>query len=204
MYTHLKLTTEEENRLVLKAQYGNVRARNFLVRNNLPRVMFLANRLSRDEHVLADLFQEGVLGIVHAISKFDPDRGPFGIFAERCIRNYMGDWLRNIRYAPDASKLSAESEDLEDYRDALVDEGASPEDATLSSECTVKMSAVIEQIVDGDEPARVIVESRILTDEYESLESVGERLGLSGRRVGQIEREIMERIRDATKACFTL
>ena len=70
------LPTEEEKRLALIYQATrDADAAGRLVRGNLRLVVKIAEEYSRNEDQLMDLIQEGNLGLLHALEKFDPNRG---------------------------------------------------------------------------------------------------------------------------------
>ena len=76
--------------------------RQAIVEANLRRVVWLARRLSRAAVPFLDLVQEGQLGVLRAIDRFDPNRGfRFGTYATYWIRQsisrYVQDHGRTIR-----------------------------------------------------------------------------------------------------------
>jgi RNA polymerase sigma-32 factor len=82
-----RLSPEEERRLALEFRNGDERAGEQLVLSNLEIVVKMAFRYhSRIGHVL-DLVQEGNLGLVRALEKFDPTKGvPFSAYARYWVR----------------------------------------------------------------------------------------------------------------------
>jgi RNA polymerase primary sigma factor len=69
------LTREEEHDLATKAQKGDEEAFNKLIRSNLRYVVSVANRYKGFGISLEDLINEGNIGLIHAIRRFDPERG---------------------------------------------------------------------------------------------------------------------------------
>ncbi|MEK6709620.1 MAG: RNA polymerase sigma factor RpoD/SigA, partial [Nitrospinota bacterium] len=69
------LTREEEHDLAVRARAGSTEAFNRLVRCNLRYVVSVANRYKGFGLSLEDLINEGNIGLIHAIRRFDPDRG---------------------------------------------------------------------------------------------------------------------------------
>jgi RNA polymerase sigma-32 factor len=88
---HPLLTREEE--LVLAKRYqatGDLDAARQLVTANLRLVVKLAHEYKRSQHELLDLVQEGNLGLLQALEKFDPTRGiRFPSYAAWWIRAYV-------------------------------------------------------------------------------------------------------------------
>jgi RNA polymerase sigma factor (sigma-70 family) len=76
--------------------------RQMIVEANLRRVVWLARRHSRAAVPFLDLVQEGQIGLLRAIDRFDPNRGfRFGTYATYWIRQsisrYVKDQARTIR-----------------------------------------------------------------------------------------------------------
>ncbi|MEE9274323.1 MAG: RNA polymerase sigma factor RpoD/SigA [bacterium] len=69
------LSREEEHELALKSRTGDEDAFNQLVRANLRYVISVANRYKGFSLSLEDLINEGNIGLIHAVRRFDPDRG---------------------------------------------------------------------------------------------------------------------------------
>lgn len=69
------LTREEEHELAIQAKNGDEDAFNHLIRSNLRYVVSVANRYKGFGLSLEDLINEGNIGLIHAIRRFDPDRG---------------------------------------------------------------------------------------------------------------------------------
>ena len=80
------LTREEESDLTRRAAAGDKLARCKLIESNLRLVIALARRYARAGVLLVDLIQEGNLGLMHAVEKFDYERGNrFSTYATRWI-----------------------------------------------------------------------------------------------------------------------
>ncbi|HBD95417.1 MAG: RNA polymerase subunit sigma [Spirochaetes bacterium GWF1_31_7] len=69
------LTREEEEDLARKAKNGNVIARERLIRANLRFVVAVAKKYKSRGISLSDLINEGNIGLMKAIEKYDVDRG---------------------------------------------------------------------------------------------------------------------------------
>ena len=84
------LTAEEELSLCLAAQSGDVCARDRMIVSNLRLVLRIARQHQRSSMALEDLIEEGNLGLIHAVSKFDASRGfRFSTYAVHWIRQYI-------------------------------------------------------------------------------------------------------------------
>ena len=98
---HPLLSREEEDRLArLYRTQGDLDAAARLVSANLRLVVKLAHEYHRNPLSLLDLVQEGNIGLMHAVKKFDPDRGvKLSTYAAWWIRAYI------LRYIMDNWKM---------------------------------------------------------------------------------------------------
>jgi RNA polymerase primary sigma factor len=69
------LDAEEEKRLARLIQQGDQQARRELAEANLRLVVKIARQFRFSRFSLSDLVQEGNLGLLEAVEKFDPDKG---------------------------------------------------------------------------------------------------------------------------------
>ncbi len=69
------LTKAEEIDYARRAQAGDLHARQQMINSNLRLVIKIARRYFKSGIPLLDLIEEGNLGLMHAVEKFDPERG---------------------------------------------------------------------------------------------------------------------------------
>ena len=96
------LTPEEERRTAEKAQKGDKEAMDLLTRSNLRLVVSIARNYMNRGLALPDLIQEGNIGLMHAVEKFDWSKGfRFSTYATWWIKQSMiraiGEQARYIR-----------------------------------------------------------------------------------------------------------
>ncbi|MHB8872083.1 MAG: sigma-70 family RNA polymerase sigma factor [Myxococcaceae bacterium] len=98
---HPLLTREEEHDLAVRLRdTGDVKAAYRLVAANLRLVVKLAHEYHRNPLSLLDLIQEGNIGLMQAVRKFDPERGvKLSSYAVWWIRAYI------LRYIMDNWKM---------------------------------------------------------------------------------------------------
>ena len=153
------LTHEEEIDLSTRAKQGDTRARKRLIEKNLRLVVSVAKRYRGYGLPFEDLIQEGNIGLMKAVEKFDPERGfRFSTYATWWIRQavqravadkgrtirvpvHMGDKIRKMArlYNDLSAELEREPTDeevaeglgwtVEDVRDV---KGAMPDATSLN------------------------------------------------------------------------
>lgn len=84
------LNAEDEVRLAIRVQQGDMDARENFICSNFRLVLAIAKKYARPELPLADLLQEGNLGLIRAVDKFDEKKGyRFSTYATWWIRRAM-------------------------------------------------------------------------------------------------------------------
>ncbi len=103
------LSAEEASRLGILASAGDKEAQDTLVQGNLRLVIWIAKRCRNRGVDLADLIQEGNLGLMRATKTFDPEKGMFSTYATWWIRQAMDraimNQARTIRVPVNLAKL---------------------------------------------------------------------------------------------------
>ena len=127
------ISGDEADVLARRAQAGDEAAREELIRRLLPLVHATARRYRTEGLGQADLLQEGIVGLLRALQRFDPGRGvPFAAFATWWIRQSLqdarSDFMRPLRLPPKAlrqlSQLKSEHQRIyeDERRSAKVGE----------------------------------------------------------------------------------
>lgn len=252
------LTADEEVQLARAwRDDGDRDAAERLVLSNMRAVIKMAGQLSNQHASFSDLMQEGTLGLLRAVERYDPERGVrFLSYAAWWIRAYIRDYLLKTRslvrlgttqrqrtvysrlgkakeavrregldgeermvrleeiIGVDRETITSMEGRLAGYDVSLdapmgsENDGASrgsflvglvdsPEEevgsAQLSRNLRARLALAIDQL-----PAREqeIIQRRHLQDSGETLQQVGERLGISRERVRQLELRAMRRLSD--------
>lgn len=97
MIEHLpNLTVEEQQKYIKAAQEGDEKAKEILIRSNIRLISSIIKPFNTSPELMADLMQEGCIGICIAIQKFDLSTGNrFSTYATWYIKKAIYDYLAN-------------------------------------------------------------------------------------------------------------
>jgi RNA polymerase sigma factor (sigma-70 family) len=168
------LPRHEVNRLSRLAQQGDLEAKHALMNSNQGLVIDIARGYIKKGLPLADLIQEGNIGLNRAVEKFNPDLGyAFSTYATWWIRQAVSraihEKCRTIHYPTHVSQLvrrvNKKASELTQTMSGLE---PSPEDIALEIEAPVDKVAEIKDFpyvaASLDKPVNDEVDSEILMD----------------------------------------
>ena len=144
-----RLSREEEHELALKYyEQGDNEAAYKLVMANLRLVVMVAREYRRNFKNILDLVQEGNIGLMEAVKKYDPYKGVrFPSYAVYWVRAYMLRYLINNIRLVKVGTTQAQRKlffNLKKEKAKLESEGFKPEAKLLAERLSVKESEVIE------------------------------------------------------------
>ena len=256
-----ELTVEQEKALSIRMhEHGDVQAAKLLVSSNLKNVVRIAYEYRSMYHNLMDLIQEGNIGLMKAVSKFDPTKGArLGYYATWWIRSYILKYLldnfrlvrvgtsqaqkrlfyhlmrekqrleaQGIHAAPAllAHNLQVKEKDVIEMEQRLLSSKAevSIDAPTSSGETNHTLLNTLFDSREGAEQSlereewlqilakelplfqkslndkeRMVLNTRLLSEEPKTLQEVADEFGLTRERVRQIESKLIEKLRHQLK-----
>ena len=250
------LTAEEEFDLAIRFKKENsMEAAEKLVTSNLRFVVKIAHEYRNYGVKLIDLIQEGNIGLMHAVKKFNPYKGYRLIsYAVWWIRAYIQNYIikswslvkigttqaqrklffklnqakkklqslssKNPEFAEIAESLNVKESEIaemdvrmnvrdlsldatigDDGESAFIDhlafDGESQEDSLIKKEeselVRINIAGALSKL---NERERYIVINRIMADNPETLQEIGDRFKITRERARQIEKDALRKMRD--------
>jgi RNA polymerase sigma-32 factor len=143
------LTPDEEKALAVKlVEHGDTAAARRLIEANLRLVVKIAYEYRRAHRNLLDLVQEGNIGLIQAVSKFDPYRGvKLSSYAAFWIRAYILKFILNNWRLVKIGTTQAQRKlffNLRKEREKLEQLGFQPTAALLAEKLDVPEKEVVE------------------------------------------------------------
>jgi RNA polymerase sigma factor (sigma-70 family) len=157
---------DEADALARRAQAGDAAAREELIQRLLPLVQSTARRYRTEGLEQTDLLQEGIVGLLRALERFDPERGvPFAAFATWWIRQSLqearSDFMRPLRLPPKA--LRQLSQLKSEHQRIYQDEGRSAKLGELAARTDIEVGQA-EALLAADVRSRSLDEAIENTD----------------------------------------
>ena len=248
------LTPEEEFKLAVRLKkYNDMNAAETLIVSNLRFVVKIAHEYRNYGFKLADLIQEGNIGLIHAVKKFDPYKGYRLIsYAVWWIRAYIQNYLikswsivkigttqaqrklffklsqakkqletiskKNPEFAEIAASLGVKGSEVAEmdmrmgsrdvslheligddgdssHIDFLAFEGDNQEVSLIKhEEKSLVKRDIAGALANLNERESYIIRHRVMADDPETLQEIGDRYNITRERARQIEKQALKKV----------
>jgi RNA polymerase primary sigma factor len=163
--------------------------------DNIGLVHFFVGKIVSREHPLyEDLIQEGLIGLMRAVDRFDPSRGVmFSTYAKYWIRAYVLLYLRKNNGVV-TKKWDRYVYNVPEFRDTRE----SPEEVYSRIEQLNIVRPKLDEFISSANSREIyLLDRRILTDEPETMQSIADNWDVSKQRVDEIEKRMINKLRKA-------
>ena len=184
------LTPLEERKLWTQyKEYNSMEARQELIYRYQPLVCKIVTILKPSEQLYLDLFQEGVVGLVEAVERFEPQRGfKFSTYARFRIRGRALTYLqKHVKHPQNIS----ENDQLALLMANLADESADPNE---QAEDSFLLERIYECVNVLPEKEKAAFEAVVLLEEEPK--QVARRMKISRSYLSRLLKKSWKRIRD--------
>lgn len=248
------LTPEEEFKIAVRLKkYNDMEAAEKLIVSNLRFVVKIAHEYRNYGFKLADLIQEGNIGLIHAVKKFDPYKGYRLIsYAVWWIRAYIQNYLikswsivkigttqaqrklffklsqakkqletlskKNPEFAEIAESLGVKGSEVAEmdmrmgsrdvslhefigdegesrHIDLLAYDGDNQELALIKSEeKSLVQQNIASALTNLTERESYIIVNRVMADNPETLQEIGNKFNITRERARQIEKQALKKV----------
>ncbi len=203
-----QLSHEEEYKLTRQYQEGNEAAGQEIVKTNLMFVVNVCRKYFYSGHNYLDIIQEGNLGLIQALKRFDPERGVrFTSYAVWWIKAFIKKFMYKstkvhtgtLTHARELVSLDEQlgSDDATNSRllDFLTDED-DPEKLFHVRQVSDNISSLLAESFRFLSKREVfILRKRFFSDPPLTLKQIADQLGVSRERVRQIEAKSIKKLK---------
>ena len=194
------LDKNEELDLLIKAQKGDLKARNKLIEHNLRLVVFIAKKYETTLDNLEDIVSIGTIGLIKGINTYKIDKNiRLATYASRCISNEILMYLRkNKKRVSDISFEEALTYDAEGNELHLEDIISEDEDITYreyEKQTDIEiLKNYLDKLNEREKKIMIMRYGLYNTQEYTQKE-VAEILGISQSYISRIEKKVIKKLR---------
>ena len=198
------LTKEEELRLVLLAENGDVMARDKLIEHNLRLVVFLAKKYENTKVDLEDLVSIGTIGLIKGVNTYNHTKNiKLATYASRCIDNEILMFLRKNRKRrgevslEDSLSYDAEGNELH-LEDIL---GTENDVVTKGLEEELDRNSVLSEIakLKGRDKEIMVLRYGLNNNKELTQKEVANLLNISQSYISRIEKKVIRRLKNIVR-----
>lgn len=175
------LEPDEERELWRRFKIENDRSARLKIIESYQPLVFKIALPYRDLQIIMDVIQEGTVGLIESVEKFEPERGvAFSLFAMHRIRGRMIDFLKREKEIPTGEEIFLD----------LADSSPTAQEIVETSEISHQIHTAINRLPRKE---RDIIEEIYLNDENAS--EVASDMKLSLSHIYRLQKKGMQRIR---------
>ncbi len=168
------LTREEERELGERVQAGDPEAREHMIRANLRLVVAIAKHYQKRGLAFMDLIEEGNVGLMRAVERFDPDEeARFSTYAgwwiKQSIRRALANTSRTVRLPSYMLDLISKYKRTAAQLEEVLERPASTEELAASLEIPPENIALIRQAMRVAERSKGAVSLESMLGEQDAL-----------------------------------
>ena len=198
------LTKEEELRLVLLAENGDVMARDKLIEHNLRLVVFLAKKYENTKVDLEDLVSIGTIGLIKGVNTYNHTKNiKLATYASRCIDNEILMFLRKNRKRrgevslEDSLSYDAEGNELH-LEDIL---GTENDVVTKGLEEELDRNSVLSEIakLKGRDKEIMVLRYGLNNNKELTQKEVANLLNISQSYISRIEKKVIRKLKNIVR-----
>lgn len=202
------LTSDEEAFYIRQMQEEangekGLEARNILIERNLRLVAHIAKKYQGTDESTEDLISVGTIGLMKAISTFDPSKGNrLATYAARCIENELLMMFRaKKKTSREISLYEPIGTDTEGNEISLLDIVESEQTDVVEEMChnahLKKLRELITTCLTPREREIIYMRYGLLNEKEMTQREVGMALGISRSYVSRIEKKALKKLRES-------
>lgn len=196
------LTLEEETQYLLACKSGDEAARSTLIERNLRLVAHVVKKYQNPGEDPDDLISIGTIGLIKAVSTFDPQRGRrLATYAAKCIDNELLMYFRTKKktsrevslYEPIGIDKEGNEINLLDIMES--DQPDSFEQYTQKQDI-IRVGCLMKQLLDEREYQILCLRYGLGDKDEMTQREIAQQLGISRSYVSRIEKNALAKLRD--------
>ena len=195
------LTLSEEKEYLRRYREGDLEARKLLIERNLRLVAHVVKKYQNSEEELDDLISIGTIGLIKAISTFDPHKAArLSTYAARCIDNELLMMFRaRKKYSREVSLYEPIGTDKEGNEINLLDIIESPpvdvvEDCFIKENITCLLTS-LKNTLSPREYEVICLRYGLFGEKELTQREIAQRLSISRSYVSRIEKNALQKLR---------
>lgn len=195
------LTLSEEKEYLRRYREGDLEARKLLIERNLRLVAHVVKKYQNSEEELDDLISIGTIGLIKAISTFDPGKAArLSTYAARCIDNELLMMFRaRKKYSREVSLYEPIGTDKEGNEINLLDIIESPP-VDVVEDCFVKenIACLLSSLKTALSPREyevICLRYGLFGEKEMTQREIAGRLSISRSYVSRIEKNALHKLR---------